>query len=91
MTLEKVYMLPSLLRAESLLPLALPSGAFQRLKQVLSAVSRAGLAETAVSGSVLSSWVTDKGRDLIGPKDLMLVWSTGPELERKHAHTRAGN
>lgn len=48
MTLEKVYMLPSLLRAESLLPLALPGGAFQRLKKFLSAVSRAGLAETAV-------------------------------------------
>lgn len=43
----EVYTLPSLLRAESLLSLALPGGAFQRLKQVLSTVSRAGLAETA--------------------------------------------
>lgn len=43
----EVYTLPSLLRAESLLSLALPGGAFQRLKQVLSAVSRAGLTEPA--------------------------------------------
>ena len=43
-----------------------------------------------LQSSVLSSWVTDKGQDLSGPRDLMLVWSTGPELERKytHMHTR---